>query len=139
MAQVLVKIVLTVVILAVPVWAVVRLWRRDIDVRRLLRLDKVLTEKVDDAVSWIPSRDPGAVYQDDQIVGRVEGHHIDEATRVVVFDEINHSTLDMGRPIVFRAYELRIHSIETWTDFSTGAPQKGRILTTVKAEIVGRR
>lgn len=90
-------------------------------------------------------RDPDAIYQrdprgSDQVVGRVNDVEIDEEGKEVRFGEIYQSEdLLLPDECEFRQYVVIVRRITYATKSSKEAPEKGRVLRGVVAEILRHR
>lgn len=81
-----------------------------------------------------------AIYQNGKIVARVLGLEVRSNSSEIHFDEINDSELLMlPEECEFQKYRLIIQRIEYASRIDKTAPQKGRILRGVVAEILGYR
>jgi hypothetical protein len=86
------------------------------------------------------SYEENAIYQDGKIVARVEGAEVRWDTREVHFAEINNSDdLMLPEECDFQKYRLMIQRIEYAARTDKTAPEKGRVLRGVVAEILGHR
>jgi hypothetical protein len=81
-----------------------------------------------------------AIYQDGKIVARVLGAEVRSSSSEIHFDEINDSELLMlPEECEFQKYRLIVKTIEYASRIDKSAPQKGRVLRGVVAEILGYR
>ena len=81
-----------------------------------------------------------AIYQNGSIVARAVGVEIRSASSEIHFDEINDSELLMlPEECEFQKYRLIVKTIEYASRIDKSAPQKGRVLRGVIAEILGYR
>jgi hypothetical protein len=81
-----------------------------------------------------------AIYQDGQVVARVEAPEVRKGAREIHFAEINNSdNLILPEECEFQEYRLMIQRIEYATRIDKNAPEKGRVLRGVVAEILGYR
>ena len=81
-----------------------------------------------------------AIYQNGKIVARVLGAEVRSNSGEIHFDEINDSELLMlPEECEFQKYRLIVKSIEYASRIDKSAPQKGRVLRGVVAEILGYR
>ena len=81
-----------------------------------------------------------AIYQNGGIVARVLGAEIRSNSSEIHFEEINDSELLMlPEECEFQKYRLIIQRIEYASRIDKAAPQKGRVLRGVVAEILGYR
>ena len=116
MPQWLVKLIVISIYVAPALWAMVlactlamRVWRSDYVTLGWLNpffvSEKYAAEQLTGKI-----RAQDAIYQDEMIVGRVEGEPtIDEGARVITFPSIARSDdLDPSRSFVFRRYEVKI-------------------------------
>jgi len=140
MLQVFVKLVIIAVFLLVAVVASLRVWRADLDLRKLLSPRRAIESSVDERTSWLPTRDKDALYQGGNLVARVTNPTVDEARSQIRFDEIYQSkALDTGQEFEFRSWRAKIQSVDSLIGLSSAAPEKGQILTKVVCEITGSR
>ena len=112
----------------VAVVATVRVWQGDIgtewlDPRTFLR------RRVEETTARFV-REPDAIYQDEKIVGKVQGAvTVDEAAKRVTFEMIIRAEpFDKRRPFVFGRYRLQIQ----------GSPSDAAINITASGEPTGR-
>ncbi|MGH9404320.1 MAG: hypothetical protein ACRD3D_00620 [Terriglobia bacterium] len=85
-------------------------------------------------------REDDAIYQDGRLVARALGAEIDAGAHEVRFDELyNSDDLVLPDECEFRQHRLIVRKIEFATKSERGALERGRILRTVKAEILGHR
>ena len=81
-----------------------------------------------------------AIYQDGKIVARVVEPEVRGNAREVHFAEINRSDdLILPEECEFQKYRLMIQRIEYAARIDKNAPEKGRVLKGVVAEILGYR
>ena len=81
-----------------------------------------------------------AIYQEGKVVGRVVGAHVRSDAHEVYFAEINGSdALMLAEECEFQVYRVMIQRIEYASRLEKNAPDKGRILRRVVAEILGFR
>ncbi len=81
-----------------------------------------------------------AIYQEGQVVARVVGAEVRRDTREIHFAEINTSDdLNLPEECEFLKYRLMIQRIEYASRIDKNAPEKGRVLRGVVAEILGYR
>ena len=81
-----------------------------------------------------------AIYQDGKIVARAVEPEIRQAAREIHFGEINSSDdLVLPEECEFQKYRLMIQRIDYASRIDKNAPEKGRILRGVVAEILGYR
>lgn len=81
-----------------------------------------------------------AVYQNGKIVAHTLGVEVRSASSEIHFDEINDSELLMlPEECEFQKYRLIVKKIEYASRIDKSAPQKGRVLRGVIAEILGYR
>ena len=81
-----------------------------------------------------------AIYQDGNIVARVVGAEVRGDAREIHFAEINNSgNLALPEECEFQKYRLMIQRIEYASRIDQSAPEKGRVLRGVVAEVLGYR
>jgi len=81
-----------------------------------------------------------AIYQDGKIVARAVGAQVRRDGREISFAEINSSdNLILPEECEFRSYRLMIQRIGYASRLDKNAPDKGRVLREVTAEILGAR
>lgn len=86
------------------------------------------------------SYEKDAIYQDGRIVARVVAPEIRRDAREIHFTEINSSDdLMLPEECEFQQYRLMIQRIEYASRIDKTAPEKGRVLRGVVAEILGYR
>ena len=81
-----------------------------------------------------------AIYQDGKVVARVETPDVRPEAREIHFAEIKSSDdLMLPEECEFQKYRLMIQRIEYASRLDKNAPEKGRVLRGVVAEILGYR
>jgi len=81
-----------------------------------------------------------AIYQEGKVVARVVDPEVRQAAREIHFGEINSSDdLVLPEECEFHNYRLMIQHIEYASRIDKTAPEKGRVLRGVVAEILGYR
>ena len=81
-----------------------------------------------------------AIYQDGKVVARVVEPEVHSNNREIHFTEINDSDLLMlPEECEFQKYRLIVKRIEYASRIDKNAPEKGRVLRGVVAEILGYR
>ena len=81
-----------------------------------------------------------AIYQDGKVVARVLDPEVRSDAREIHFGEINTSdNLILPEECDFQKYRLMIQRIEYASRIDKNAPEKGRVLRGVVAEILGYR
>ena len=81
-----------------------------------------------------------AIYQDGKIAARVVGADVRWDAREVHFTELNQSDdLMLPEECEFQKYRLMIQRIEYASRIDKTAPEKGRVLRGVVAEVLGYR
>ena len=81
-----------------------------------------------------------AIYQEGKVVARVVGPDVRRDAREILFAEINNSDdLILPEECEFQKYRLMIQRIEYASRIDKNAPEKGRVLRGVVAEILGYR
>ena len=81
-------------------------------------------------------KEPDALYRDGNVVARVEGAMVDEASRTVHFERLTSTVniLNLGPDaLVFRNYQLRCVTVESMT----GSPPRPYSYQKVTCNIVG--
>ncbi len=138
--QIIVKVAIIAGILLVAGFGVFRVWRADLDLGRLLNPKRAVQSSVEKKLSWLPTRDRDALYQDGQIVARVRGARVEESESEVRFEKVYKSNdLDLEAEFQFQKWRLRFRSADTLTMLNTAAPQEGRTITKAVCEITGDR
>jgi hypothetical protein len=98
------------------------------------------TKPVDSAAAPAGNRAEDAIYQDGKIVARVLGPDLRQNAREIHFAEINESdNLMLPEECEFQKFRLMIQRIEYASRIDKSAPEKGRVLRGVMAEILGYR
>ena len=86
------------------------------------------------------ARQADAIYQQGQLVARVEGAEVDPEKKMIHFGELyNSDFLILADECEFLEYRIFIRKIEYATKEDKAALHKGRILRGVKGEILGYR
>jgi hypothetical protein len=87
-----------------------------------------------------PSYEENAIYQNGKIVARAVEPEIRRDAREIHFTEINSSDdLMLPEECEFQQYRLMVQRIEYASRIDKNAPEKGRVLRGVVAEILGYR
>jgi hypothetical protein len=138
--QVAAKLIIIASVMLVAVFASVRVWRADLDLRQLLSPRRAVEKSVGESLSWLPTREKDALYQKGAVAARVTGAHVDEEKAQIKFDEISQSnSLDLATEFEFQKWTLQFQSADTLTMLNVAAPQKGRIITQAVCRITGDR
>ena len=83
-------------------------------------------------------REVDAIYQENRLVARVIDPQVDTEAKQVRFGELFQSdTLMLPEECEFQKYKILVQKIEDATKLDRNAPDKGRILRKVSANIVG--
>ncbi|MEE8257313.1 MAG: hypothetical protein V3R60_05425 [Acidobacteriota bacterium] len=83
-------------------------------------------------------READAVYQENRLVARVIDPEVDLEAKQVRFGELFQSdTLMLPEECEFQKYRILVQKIADATKLDRNAPDKGRILRGVSADIVG--
>ncbi len=83
-------------------------------------------------------READAVYQENRLVARVIDPQVDLEAKQVRFGELFQSdTLMLPEECEFQKYRILVQKIADATKLDRNAPDKGRILRGVSADIVG--
>ena len=97
-------------------------------------------ESAPSAAAEPAKQEADAIYQDGKIVARAVGTKVHSNMREVHFAEINDSDeLMLPEECEFQKYRLMIQRIEYASRIDKNAPEKGRVLRGVVAEILGYR
>ena len=87
-----------------------------------------------------PSREADAIYQNEQIVGRVVSAEVDLDAKEIRFDEItNTELLLLPDECEYQQYKILIQRVAYATSAHPASGQKGRILRGAIADILGYR
>jgi hypothetical protein len=85
-------------------------------------------------------REPDAIYQNQRLVARVVGEEIDPPAKAIRFAEVyNSDELLLPEECDFQKYRIVVQRVAYASRIDKEAPQKGRILRGVMAEILGYR
>ena len=88
----------------------------------------------------LAAREDDAIYQNDRLVARVLEPMIDSESREIQFGEIYHSDhLLLPEECEYQKYRIIIQRIAFASRVDRQAPEKGRVLRGVVAEILGYR
>jgi hypothetical protein len=86
------------------------------------------------------ARDPDALYQREKLVARVRAAEVDRDAREVRIDEVYLSdTLVIPEECEFQDFRIQIQRIQFASKIDQAAPEKGRVLRGVIADILGAR
>ena len=84
--------------------------------------------------------EPDAIYQEGKVVARVLEPELRQDSHEIHFGEINGSdNLVLPEECEFQKYRLMIQRIEYASRIDKNAPEKGRVLRGVVAEVLGYR
>lgn len=98
------------------------------------------SESTIDRVGQKMHYEENAIYQDGKVVAGVVGPQVRGDAREIHFAEINNSNnLILPEECEFQKYRLMIQRIEYASRVDKNAPEKGRVLRGVVAEILGFR
>lgn len=140
LAQFIPKLVITLIGMLFFGFFLVKLWRMDLDFSTTASPSRIVEDVTNKALSTLHAREPDAIYQSGKIVARTTGETVSELNEVIKFDEIYQSNgLDLNSPFEFRKWRIEFVHAGTMTQLKINAPQKGKILETVKCKIVGTR
>jgi hypothetical protein len=138
--QVAAKLIIIAGVMLFALFASLRVWRADLDLRQLLSPRRAVKRSVGESLSWLPTREKDALYQHDKVAARIAGAQVDEEQRQILFDEIYESdALDLGSEFEFQKWKLRFQSADTMTMLNAAAPHKGRTITKATCKITGDR
>lgn len=85
-------------------------------------------------------REDDAIYQENKLVARVADAEVNWEAREIHFGEISNSDyLLLPEECEFRKYRIRVQRIAFASRIEKEAPEKGRVLRGVIAEILGYR
>lgn len=85
-------------------------------------------------------REDDAIYQEDKLVARVADPEVNWEARTIHFGEISNSDyLLLSEECEFRKYRIMVQRIAFASRIEKDAPEKGRVLRDVIAEILGYR
>ena len=86
------------------------------------------------------AREDNAIYQDNKLVARVLDPAINQDSREIRFGEIHHcDALLLPEECEFQKYRIMIQRVGFASRVDRAAPEKGRVLREVVAEILGYR
>jgi hypothetical protein len=140
MIEYLAKGIIIASILLVAVLASHRVWRADLDLRRLLSPQRAVESSVEGRLSWLPTRAPTALYQGDTVVARVEGAQVDEAHSRLAFDLIYQAaSFDTTKEFEFQRWRVRFDSAVESHMWTSRYPGKGQTHRQASCTILGLR
>ena len=97
-------------------------------------------ERSEEGKADVLAREPDGLYQKARLVARAAGVEVDLETKEVRIDEVFHSdALMIPEECEFQNYRIMIQRIAFASKIDTVAPEKGRVLRDVKADILGYR
>ena len=135
--QIVIKLVLSVGVLAVSGLIVARIWQNDVTLWRFSPMNLV-RKKVDDVTApFVVSRD--VIYRNNQIIAQVvDAPIIDEHSGTITFPKLQNavglSFDDASLPFTFGKYSLQITHVQTITDVTPN----GRELENVNCKILSQ-
>jgi hypothetical protein len=140
MLQIALKLLASVVIVGLALWAVKEVWTHQIDVRRTFNVSKRLKKAVEDRIP-VALRDNEAIYQNGEEVARVSGAvKIEPEKQTILFEElIKAGKLDLGKPFEFRKYRLSMKSTESVIGLISGQVEKGTVISNCTCVITGQK
>jgi len=134
------KVIIIAVILIIAIFTSYKVWKADLDINKLLNPRRAVEQSVDNKLSWLPTRETEAIYQNDNIVARIKGEKINLEDGIIEFDEIYQSnTLDLGSEFEFQKWKLRLFQAESMIGLNPSRSQDGRIIQKAKCKIAGER
>ncbi len=102
-----------------------------------LRTTKATTEQ---KAASATEREPDTLYQGDRVVAKVVNAEVDLDARQIRFAELYQSDyLLLPHECEYQNYRILVQRIAYATKIEPGAPQKGRVLKGVVADILGYR
>ena len=117
-----------------------RVWRAEIDLRQLINPRRVVDRSIDDAVDWIPTRDPDKLYQNGKVVGVVHGVVMDEAKRTISFAKVDQAlNLDVSKEFEYQKWRVRHMAKDVVSNIGGLAMEQNRVFGNMVCEIVGTR
>lgn len=138
--QIATKLAIIAALVFIAVLASVRVWRADLDLAKLFSPRRAVESSVDEKLSWLPTRESNGLYQNGQLVARVEGAVVDEPQRIAQFAEIFQAhNLNLETDFEFQKWRLKFRSAEMLIGLDASAPHKGRMILKAVCEIVGFR
>ncbi len=138
--QIVTKVVIIAALVLVAILASIRVWRADLDLDKLFSPRRAVESSVDEKLSWLPTRENNALYQNGELVARVERPVVDEAQRSVQFAEIFQAhNLNLETEFEFQKWRLKFKSAEMLIGLDASAPHKGRMILKAVCEIAGIR
>ncbi len=134
------KLIIIAAIVLIAVFASFKVWKADLDLSKLFNPSLIVKQSVDDRLSWLPTREKNAIYQSENVVGKVTGDSVYVEKGIIEFQEISQSAnLDLGSEFEFQKWKLRFQHAETMVGLDSSRPQDGRLLFKVTCKIVGER
>jgi len=138
--QVAVKIIFIAAALLMAGFVSLRVWRAEIDLRQLMNPRRVVDRSIDDAVDWIPTRDPHKLYQNGKVVGVVQGVVMDEAKRTISFEKVDRAlNLDVSKEFEYQKWRVQHKGQGMVGDIGGLAMEQNRVFGNMVCEIVGTR
>lgn len=138
--QIVAKLVIIAALVLVTIIASIKVWRSDLDLVKLFSAKRVVESSVDEKLSWLPTREDNAIYQNGELVARIEQPVIDEAKRSIQFAEIFQShNLNLEAEFEFQKWRLKFKSAQMLVGLNASVPHKGNMILKAVCEIVGIR
>jgi len=103
------KLIIIAAIAIIALYTSLRVWRSELDLSKLLSPSRMVDRSVDESLSWLPTRQPDALYQDGQLVAKTGESTLDEENSRILFKEIYQSNpLALGQEFEFQKWRLRL-------------------------------
>jgi len=136
MIEIIFKVVISAILGIFLVW----MWQSHIDVKATFMT--LFKNKVEEQAEWISTRQENAIYQNNQLVGKIAGE-VKEEDGNFIFDELNDTgALDQSQPFEYKRGKCKITHIQTMSGMKLGNTpggnftQKNNVLENVTCEKV---
>src|SRR4030042_1483386 len=124
--QIITKGVIVIGIMLVAFFAVIKVLHADLDLRHLCNPRKIVEQAANEKLSWLPTREDNAIYQNGRVVGRVVGDIVNGD--IFSFSEIHQcNELDFNSEFEFKKWQLKLDKCDEMIGIDSSAPHKGRI------------
>lgn len=141
MVELIFKLVLTFIMIVVVLTAMVTIrwtWSRQIDVKGTIL--GVLRNKTEKPLDWVATRDPNAIFQNNNIVGNITGE-VKESDGKIIFTEICDTfNFEIDAPFEYKRDKLKVIKVGVRIGSLSSTTNQGtRIKNNVMRNVVCER
>ena len=138
--QIIAKFIIILGIIIVATVMSLKVWRSDLDLIKLLKPGHIVNKSAEEKLSWLPTREEDAIYQNETVVARTKGEKINLEEGIIDFQELYKSdSFNRKAEFEFRKWKLSVIRIEVKYDNYSSRPLDGIILVNVRCKILGER